>query len=929
MKLLKKILLVGATLIALLGVGAGAVACGGDKGGNDSSASTSAPEADTDAYVYRVSVQNETGFGFSDATVKLMDGDRVVAIKKTNASGNANFLAEEVSVGKYKVVVEDTPDGYTLPEESFSTIELSGTDTVVALTPTGVLEGEAPVGHTYQLGDIMYDFTVTTCDNKTYTLSEVLKEKQLVLLNFWATWCTPCKSEFPAMHDASIAYKDSVSVLALSTDDGKAAVADFQKTNGYTQFNMGSTSGTGLDVTTFPYYDKGQLNTGIPHTVMIDRYGVVVFNEVGAMTSVSDFIRQFDKFIGEEYRPTVIGNTSSGENSGDSSTDASTQIKPNVTPPKASELKDVLTEDSAKGMTFRFQEEDGLKEGDEEFDAYNWPWLISEDKSYIYASNINVNNSHAILYSTIEAKAGDVLAFDYKVGSESYDYLYVMLDGEIINKYSGYHSKQWNTSYCYVFKDYEVGKHEVAFVFLKDGDKMSYDDVVHIKDLRILSVDDLNSPNVDANIFRQAATVKNADSKAKTQFKNYVDVVLNENDQYYHVGNENGPVLYANLLNASHWNETSIWLLAYNDYIVGDGMNFHYAVEDFAWEATQPTTVNGYTPVTEDLKYLLDAAARYTTFGKKWNGEYHENEWLEVCIYWEHYGQTELPEDPMAGITFTAAIPMQEGSNPVSVPYQINPRGFKYKFIPERSGAYHVYSTGYYNTEMFLVASDRTTMIGRWDDKVFDEKIENEDGELVSDENFDFYWYFNAGETYYMLFTTYMDDTVDYNVNIDYLGETYTYLTNAAVGPYSANLNTFEMFLPDAISYAYSDPTEGGDGYYHHVKEDGTLGSIIYLDVNRPTAHFPSQALYDICREAENYKPEYRALYINGVDYTPAFKEICYKADIQSGELRGFAAVDKTIFDLLQKLTVEKHAGIDDSWLLMCYYYVTLDPTTN
>jgi hypothetical protein len=384
------------------------------------------------------------------------------------------------------------------------------------------------------------------------------------------------------------------------------------------------------------------------------------------------------------------------------------------------------------------------------------------------------------------------------------------------------------------------------------------------------------------------------------------------------------------MLGATPWNQTSIWLLAYGDYVVGGGMNFHTAIETFAWEASQVTDVNGYTPVTADLQYLLDAACRYVTYGQKWQGEYHDKEWLELCVYYEHYGQTELPKDPMAGITFTAAIPMQEGENEVNVPYAINPRGFKYKFTPEKSGAYHVYSTGDCDPVVFLLAEDRKTVLGDWDNKVFVEIYKDENGVETTDGNFEFYWYFEEGETYYMLFTTYLDQTATYNVNIDYLGATYTYLDNAAVGPYSANLNTFELFIPDAIEYAYSDPAEGGDGYYHHLKEDGTLGGIIYLDVNRPTAFFTSISLYDICRDAiKNYpNPEKRALYIDGVDYTETFMEICYAATQQTGALKGFAAVDQELFELLCILTRSaKYDGIENSWLLLCYYEKTLAPT--
>lgn len=932
MKLLKKLLWLGATLSAFVGFSIATASCNNpstdsgassvvDSNNEDSSiadSSVSLPEDDNVAFVYRVRLQNETGFGFSGATVKLLDGETVVAEKKTNASGNANFLKTDVAtVGTYDVVVENIPNGYELIGEDYKTVALVGTETIVTIKPTGILQGEAPTGTYYQLGSVVYDFSVTLSDNTTYTLSEVLKEKDLVLLNFWATWCGPCKSEFPAMHNAAILYEDSVSVLAISTTDSKNAVAEFKSSNSYDKFNMAA-AGSGDLATMFGV-------SPIPHSVMIDRYGVVVYNEIGSMPSVSAFTVQFDKFVGEDYVPTVIGGASGDDDSSSDSATDNEQLKPTVPYEELTKVQEVFTTETTNGFTFRYQEKDAVV-GDENYDEYNWPWVIDENNSHLYASNGNIHGSYAILYADATVKAGDVLTFDYKVGSEeNCDFLYVMLDGVIVKKFSGYYCDQWYTTQAYVFKDYEAGEHEIAFVFIKDSENTANDDIIQIKNLRIQSLSDLDSPNVDANIFRFAATQLNTDLNSATQYKNYVDVVLNEEDEYYHVGSANGPVLYANMLQSSLWNETSVWLLAYYDYVVGDGMNFHSAIESFAWEASQVTDVYGYTPVTEDLKYLLDAAVRYTTYGQKWNGEYHDKEWLELCVYYEHYGQTEFPEDPMAGITFTAAIPMQEGENEVNVPYAINPRGFKYKFTPERSGAYHVYSTGESDSVVFLMAEDRTTELGTWDNKVFAEVYEDENGVDVADGNFEYYWYFEEGKTYYMLFTTYLDQTATYNVNIDWLGETYTYLDNAAVGPYSANMNTFELFIPSAIEYAYSDPAEGGDGYYHHVKENGELGGIIYLDVNRPTAFFMSTSLYDICRQAESYAPEKRALYINGVDYTSVFKNICFKAMLQSGDKKGFAAVDQELFELLRILTLsDKYEGIENSWLMLCYYEKTL-----
>ncbi len=962
MKLLKKILWVGATLSAFAGFSLTAASCkkDGDKNNSnstESSSSSSSPEEENNgvatSYVYRVSLQNETGFGFSGVTVNLMDGDEVVATKTTNPSGNANFDAEDVEVGKYTISIANIPAGYafTDPDRAYETAESSGTKTLINLTPTGVIKEEAPAKARYRLGDVVHDFTVQLGNGDTFTLSQVLEEKKLVLINFWATWCGPCKSEFPSMHDATIAYEDDVAVLAIGTDETESLteVQNFMTNAGYDLFNVASVAG---DATASRLWNAMSLGGGIPQSVMIDRYGVVVFDEIGSMPSVSEFTNRFNRFVGEDYVPTVLGGALSEDDT--PSGPENNRIEPTFTAPSASDLKAAVT---TADFTFRFQEEEGVQPDEESFDKYNWPWLISEDKSYIYASNANVNNSYAILYSKYTAKEGDVLVFDYKVGSEQdCDMFYVMLDGQIIKRYSGDHAKNWNTSYAYVFRGYEAGEHEISFVFLKDNETMANEDVVQIKNLRIVQESSLAGSTEDISIFRQAATNPTTDKNATKQFQNYVDVVLNETDEYYHVGNANGPVLYANMMNATSWNTYALWTLAYSDYVVGEGMNFKGAIEDFAWEATQVTTVNGYTPVTEDLYYLLDAAVRYVSFGEKFAGkyqdekeglDYHAQEWLELCVYWEDYGTPDEFNDPMAGITFTAAIPLKAGTeenpqpNSVSIPYKINPRGFKYKFTPtaEEAGAYRVYSTGKEDTIVFLVGEDRKTQLGYFDSKI---------GAAETDNNFEFFWHFEAGKTYYLLFTTYLDKITEYDVYLDYLGTSYTYKANAAMGPYSANLNTFELFLPDAISYDYYDDTDNGvdDGFYYqtYIDERGVTkrGGKIYLDVLNTTALFNSTSLYLICKEALTatdedtgellFPKEKRALYVEeqyidgkyipAHDYTEDFWPICYDAFMKDD---AFVPVTKDIFEMLHVITrSSKYEGIEETWLLLCYYDKTI-----
>ena len=68
------------------------------------------------------------------------------------------------------------------------------------------------------LGKPFPDFTVTDSEGKTFTLSEALKDHEAVLINFWATWCDPCKNEFPMLNKVYEEVKDKVAFIALSME---------------------------------------------------------------------------------------------------------------------------------------------------------------------------------------------------------------------------------------------------------------------------------------------------------------------------------------------------------------------------------------------------------------------------------------------------------------------------------------------------------------------------------------------------------------------------------------------------------------------------------------------------------------------------------------------------------------------------------------
>ncbi len=905
-------IVVAAILVVGISVG-GILLATGDKGTTNNGNTPGGEQSSS--FVYRIKVVTANDFGLKDVKVTLLDGKKEVASATTSSAGYATFKEKDVAnVGAYTIKLDNLPAGYKLANNNtYKTVALSGTEVSVPLVSGGIIQEEAPTGTYYALGNVMHDFSITLSDGSTFTLSETLKEKDMVLLNFWATWCGPCKSEFPAMNNAYIEYKDKVEILAVSTTDDKASVASYKGTAGLT-FPMANDS---INL-------QSKFNTaGIPYSVVIDRNGVISFAHTGAMTQKSDFTALFDKFIGNDYTPTILG---SADDFIDPGVQGEDRVLPNVTAPEDNKVASALGTDN--NFSFRWQKEDPSKH-----DPYNWPWLVSEDGTYIYTPTSTVNSSYAILYIDFTAQAGQALCFDYILNSEAQsaaygDIFYVFIDETPIHQLSGVTANDWTTCVAYVFDEYEAGDHTLTFLYNKDGDTSVGDDIVKIKNLGFKTVSSLNTPNVNSNVFQYAANGLN-ETGAKTQFSRYITPVYNSADGYYHVNSKTGPLLFACMMYSTPWNEYGIWTLAASGYCAVDGANYANFVESYAWEATQNMINYGYTPVTQDLKDLLDVLTANVTYGKKWTGSWHANEWLELCAYYEHYGDTPAMEDPMKTITFHAAEKLEEGTNTVNVPFAMTPRGFKYKFTAAKSGVYNVYSTGDKDTVCFLIADDRETMLGEYDDLAGASTIVDENGVEIVDGNFNFHYYMQAGKTYYLLFTTFLDQPGSYEVEIEYKGQSFEVLDNCATGPLSFNEVTGEVYLPDAIDFKYNE----ADGYYHVVNKDGSLGSIIYLDCNRPTAFFQSNALYDIARDAQNYPPEKRAFYVtytdeNGAtqtkDLTEDIMRICFNAN-KNTENKGFIAVDEEVYKILNYLIrSDKYEGIENDWLRLCYYYKTI-----
>lgn len=118
------------------------------------------------------------------------------------------------------------------------------------------------------------EFTATTLSGDTIQLSGY--RGQVVMLNFWATWCPPCIEEMPLLDGAHAPDGDGLMVIGVALDDG-AAVQQFLAKNpvSYPILLAGDTAEADLS-TRF-----GNSKSVLPYSVLIGRDGRVLAQKFG------------------------------------------------------------------------------------------------------------------------------------------------------------------------------------------------------------------------------------------------------------------------------------------------------------------------------------------------------------------------------------------------------------------------------------------------------------------------------------------------------------------------------------------------------------------------------------------------------------------------------------------------------------------------
>lgn len=158
-------------------------------------------------------------------------------------------------------------------------LAIAGTVVCLMVAVTGLGSAAAPdilpvaERHVVKLGELAPNFQLRDINGHPIALSDL--RGKVVLLNFWATWCGPCRVEMPAMEELYRTFsRNDFEILAVSTDaQGVSVTRPFQQENHLT----------------FPILHDADYRVGLiygarslPMTFMVDRQGIIRHQIFGA-----------------------------------------------------------------------------------------------------------------------------------------------------------------------------------------------------------------------------------------------------------------------------------------------------------------------------------------------------------------------------------------------------------------------------------------------------------------------------------------------------------------------------------------------------------------------------------------------------------------------------------------------------------------------
>lgn len=152
-------------------------------------------------------------------------------------------------------------------------LDIIGVLNIRSLLP-GAVSGSQVGAESSEIGSPAPDFVLEDLSGNLVKLSDL--KGRLVVLNFWATWCTPCRTEMPEFQEIYQRNEQDLVVLGINLEESPGDIQDFVSP---------------LNITYPILLDKDGLVSRLykviqlPNTYFIDRQGILRIRHIGFLSS--------------------------------------------------------------------------------------------------------------------------------------------------------------------------------------------------------------------------------------------------------------------------------------------------------------------------------------------------------------------------------------------------------------------------------------------------------------------------------------------------------------------------------------------------------------------------------------------------------------------------------------------------------------------